>query len=48
MTNVDHAAEFGVARIIEPGGSIRTPEVASAAAQLGIAHVQTRLRLFHH
>lgn len=46
--NVDHAAEFGVARIIEPGGSIRTPEVAAAAAELGIAHVQTGLRLFHH
>lgn len=46
--NVDHAAESGVARIIEPGGSIRTPEVAAAAAKLGIAHVQTGLRLFHH
>jgi Integrase core domain len=46
--NVDHVAESGVARIIEPGGSIRTPEVAAAAAKLGIAHVQTGLRLFHH
>jgi hypothetical protein len=46
--NVDHAAESGVTRIIEPGGSIRTPEVAAAAAELGIVHLQTGLRLFHH
>lgn len=46
--NIDHAAECGVATIIEPGGSIRTPEVTAAAAELGITHIQTGLRLFHH
>lgn len=46
--NVDHAAEFGVTSIIEPGGSTRTAEVAAAAHEYGIAHVQTGLRLFHH
>jgi phosphoribosylaminoimidazolecarboxamide formyltransferase/IMP cyclohydrolase len=46
--NVDHAAECGVSTIVEPGGSTRSGEVAAAAAELGIAHVQTGLRLFHH
>ncbi len=46
--NVDHAAEFGVTTIVEPGGSTRADEVQAAARELGIAHVQTGLRLFHH
>jgi len=46
--NVDFAAEVGVQTIIEPGGSIRTPEVKRAARELGIRHVETALRLFHH
>lgn len=46
--NVDMAAEFGVTALVEPGGSIRTPEIAAAAAEHGIAHVTTGLRLFHH
>ncbi|MFB7251275.1 hypothetical protein [Microbacterium sp. NPDC056234] len=46
--NVDHAAEFGVSTIVEPGGSTRTPEVAAAAHEYGIGHVQAGLRLFHH
>jgi phosphoribosylaminoimidazolecarboxamide formyltransferase / IMP cyclohydrolase len=46
--NVDVAAEMGVTTIIEPGGSVRTPEVAAAAAEHGIAHTTTGLRLFHH
>lgn len=46
--NVEHAAEFGVSTIIEPGGSTRTPEVLAAAREHNIAHVQTGLRLFHH
>jgi phosphoribosylaminoimidazolecarboxamide formyltransferase / IMP cyclohydrolase len=46
--NVDVAAEMGVTVLVEPGGSTRTPEVAAAAAEHGIAHVTTGLRLFHH
>ncbi|WP_442923449.1 hypothetical protein [Microbacterium sp. KUDC0406] len=46
--NVDHAAEYGVATIVEPGGSTRTDEVVAAAAEHGITHVQTGLRLFRH
>ncbi|WEG09122.1 hypothetical protein PU630_00745 [Microbacterium horticulturae] len=46
--NVDHAAEFGVTTIVEPGGSTRADEVEAACMELGIARVQTGLRLFHH
>jgi phosphoribosylaminoimidazolecarboxamide formyltransferase/IMP cyclohydrolase len=46
--NVDAAAELGVAVIVEPGGSIRTPEVASAAVEHSIRHITTGLRIFHH
>lgn len=46
--NVDHAAEYGVTTIVEPGGSTRADDVQAAARELGIAHVQTGLRLFHH
>ena len=46
--NVDHAGEYGVTTIVEPGGSARTPEIATAAAELGILHIQTGIRLFHH
>ncbi len=46
--NVDYAAEIGVKTIIEPGGSVRTPDVRAAAQELGITHIETGLRLFHH
>jgi len=46
--NVEHAVEYGVRTIIEPGGSARTPDVEAAARAHGIAHVQTGIRLFHH
>lgn len=46
--NVDHAAAAGARVIVEPGGSTRTDEVVAAAAEHGITHVQTGLRLFHH
>ena len=46
--NIEVAAALGVTTVVEPGGSIRTPEVAQAAADLGLRHVTTGLRLFHH
>ena len=46
--NLDYAAEIGVTAIVEPGGSVRTPDIAKVAAELGMAHVQTGIRLFHH
>ncbi len=46
--NVEHAAEYGVTAIVEPGGSARTSDVAASAQEHGIVHVRTGLRLFHH
>jgi phosphoribosylaminoimidazolecarboxamide formyltransferase/IMP cyclohydrolase len=46
--NVDHAQRHGVRYIAEPGGSIRSDEVAEACAQYGITLTRTGLRLFHH
>jgi phosphoribosylaminoimidazolecarboxamide formyltransferase / IMP cyclohydrolase len=46
--NLDYAAAGGVTSVVEPGGSIRTPEVQAAASELGIRHLTTAQRLFHH
>lgn len=46
--NVDHARRHGVGYIAEPGGSIRSREVADACAEHGITLARTCLRLFHH
>jgi AICAR transformylase/IMP cyclohydrolase PurH len=46
--NVEHASRHGVAYIAEPGGSIRSGEIADACAEYGISLVRTGLRLFHH
>ena len=46
--NVDHASRIGVRCIVEPGGSVRSGEVAAACAEYGITLVQTGLRLFRH
>jgi phosphoribosylaminoimidazolecarboxamide formyltransferase/IMP cyclohydrolase len=45
---VDHAAEAGVKAIIQPGGSVRDPEVIEAANERNIAMVFTGSRLFRH
>lgn len=45
---VDAAAEAGVTAIIQPGGSVRDPEVIAAANEHGIAMVFTGRRLFRH
>jgi phosphoribosylaminoimidazolecarboxamide formyltransferase/IMP cyclohydrolase len=44
----DVLAEAGVAAVIEPGGSIRDPEVIAAADEHGIALVFTGERHFRH
>lgn len=46
--NVDEAARHGVRHIAEPGGSIRSGDVADACERLGIALVHTGVRLFQH
>lgn len=46
--SVDAAAAAGIAAIIQPGGSMRDPEVIAAADQHGIAMVLTGVRHFRH
>jgi len=45
---VDQAAEYGVAAIIQPGGSMRDQEAIDAADEHGIAMVFTGVRHFRH
>ncbi|MFI4954300.1 MAG: bifunctional phosphoribosylaminoimidazolecarboxamide formyltransferase/IMP cyclohydrolase [Gammaproteobacteria bacterium] len=45
---VDKAAQAGVTAIIQPGGSMRDPEVISAANEHGLAMVFTDVRHFRH
>ncbi len=45
---VDQAAEYGVRAIIQPGGSLRDPEVIQAANEHGIIMVCTGVRHFYH
>jgi phosphoribosylaminoimidazolecarboxamide formyltransferase/IMP cyclohydrolase len=45
---VEVAAEAGVTAVVQPGGSIRDPEVTEAAERHGIAMVLTGRRHFRH
>ena len=45
---VDHAAAAGVTAIVQPGGSVRDPEVIAAADEHGIAMSFTGRRTFRH
>jgi phosphoribosylaminoimidazolecarboxamide formyltransferase/IMP cyclohydrolase len=45
---VDAAAKFGVAAIIQPGGSVRDNEVIEAANEHGMSMVFSGIRLFKH
>jgi phosphoribosylaminoimidazolecarboxamide formyltransferase/IMP cyclohydrolase len=45
---IDVAAEFGIAAVIQPGGSKRDDEVIQAANEHGMAMVFTGMRHFRH
>jgi phosphoribosylaminoimidazolecarboxamide formyltransferase/IMP cyclohydrolase len=45
---IDEAAKFGIAAIIQPGGSVRDDEVIAAADEHGLAMVFTGIRHFKH
>jgi len=45
---LDAAATAGVSAVIQPGGSVRDPEVIAAANEHGIAMVFTGMRHFRH
>ena len=46
--NVELAGKSGISAIIQPGGSIRDPEVISMASELGISMYFTGKRVFLH
>ena len=46
--NVQHAAEAGIAAIVQPGGSVRDAEVIATADKLGISMIFTGRRHFRH
>jgi len=45
---IDAAADYGIAAIIQPGGSMRDDEVIAAANEHGLAMVFTGMRHFRH
>jgi phosphoribosylaminoimidazolecarboxamide formyltransferase/IMP cyclohydrolase len=45
---VEEAAKHGVTAVIQPGGSVKDPEVIAAADRLGLAMVFTAVRHFRH
>jgi phosphoribosylaminoimidazolecarboxamide formyltransferase / IMP cyclohydrolase len=45
---VEEIARVGATAVIQPGGSVRDPEVIDAANQLGLAMVFTGVRHFRH
>ncbi len=45
---VEEAAKVGATAVIQPGGSVRDPEVIDAADRLGLAMVFTGIRHFRH
>ena len=46
--NIEHAAEAGIAAIVQPGGSMRDPDVIAACDRLGLAMLFTDRREFRH
>jgi phosphoribosylaminoimidazolecarboxamide formyltransferase / IMP cyclohydrolase len=45
---VEEAAKAGATAVIQPGGSVKDPEVIAAADRLGVAMVFTSMRHFLH
>jgi phosphoribosylaminoimidazolecarboxamide formyltransferase / IMP cyclohydrolase len=45
---IDIAAQYGIAAVIQPGGSMRDPEVIAAANEHGMTMVFTGIRHFRH
>ncbi len=45
---LEEAAQHGITAVIQPGGSVKDPEVIAAADRLGLAMVFTGVRHFRH
>ena len=48
MKRQEEAAKVGVTAVIQPGGSVRDPDVIGTADRLGLAMVLTGIRHFRH
>ncbi|GAB2512507.1 phosphoribosylaminoimidazolecarboxamide formyltransferase [Nocardia heshunensis] len=46
--NIDAAAQFGVATVIEPTGALQADTIAQACREHGITLARIGIRLFHH
>ncbi|MGI8867304.1 MAG: hypothetical protein ACR2F6_00245 [Mycobacteriales bacterium] len=46
--NIEQAHRIGVRCVVEPGGSVRSDDVAAACDEAGMTLIRTGLRLFHH
>jgi phosphoribosylaminoimidazolecarboxamide formyltransferase/IMP cyclohydrolase len=46
--NVEAAGKYGIKAIVQPGGSIRDPDVIAKSQELGITHYFTGQRHFKH
>ena len=46
--SVEIAAKAGITSVIQPGGSIKDSEVISAADELNLSMVLTKIRHFYH
>lgn len=46
--SIDRAAQSGVKYVVQPGGSLRDPEVTKACDEYGMAMAFSGVRLFHH
>lgn len=46
--SIDIAAEAGITAIVQPGGSIKDPEIIAAADELGLVMIFTNSRHFRH
>ena len=46
--SVEYAAEFGIKKIVQPGGSIKDKKVIQRANELGVSMIFTGIRHFKH
>ena len=46
--SADYAADYGIAAIVQPGGSIRDQESIDACNEKGVAMVFSKIRHFKH
>jgi phosphoribosylaminoimidazolecarboxamide formyltransferase/IMP cyclohydrolase len=48
VDGIEKAAEYGIAAVVQPGGSMRDEEVIAAVDRLGLVMALTGTRHFRH